>query len=148
MSRDVKETLRETITQTHLMAYLQIRGYRCTQQKEAVAKELEARFSACSIEGMMLVTGLGRATVYRILKTFNKEGFVHFSPTLRGYFCCQKLYGEKAKSGCHSFGVCEKCGKVWEVIEQNHAHPKIQGFTHKSKEHEWLGLCTSCRLRA
>lgn len=148
MSRDVKETLRETIAKTHLMGFLQVRGYKCTPAREAVAEVLEEVGGLHALDEILEISNLGRMTVYRVLKTLREEGLVHYSASKNAYFACQKLYSDKAKSSCHSFGVCQKCSFVREVIETNHAHPKIQGFTHESKEHEWLGLCTSCRLRA
>lgn len=83
-------------------------------------------------------------TIYRVLDVFEKVGIVHKIHTKEGYVRCDF---EKQK-GCHTFAVCDQCGRADEFIqltcEMEKAIPK--DLPYKSLRHlsEMAGTCNQC----
>lgn len=122
-------------------------GYKCTPERDTVATALDESRKALTVLELKEETDLPRMTLHRILKTFQKEKLVHRSPTFNAYFACRRLMQARRRTACHSFAVCEKCKKVQEFVHEKHAHPKFTNFRVQTNEHEWLGLCATCKLK-
>ncbi len=148
MPRLEKDTIKETIPQTALVGFLQVCGYKCTPERESVAKVLDENWKALTLFELKEETALPRMTLHRILKTFQKEGLVHHSPSFNAYFACKRVMQARRRTSCHSFSICESCKAVQEFVHEKHAHPKFKNFQVQTREHEWLGLCTRCRLQS
>lgn len=138
---ETKDELMETVPENTCSGFLQVRKYRLTQARQKIGTELE-RKQFWTVEQMAKKTGLSRMTTHRVLKLLHKEKLIHFSNTAGAYFHCHKPFQSKAASSCHSFGVCAKCKAVREFIHDKHPHPHIKGMEVKTKEHEWVTLCT------
>ena len=88
------------------------------------------------------------STVYRILKTFQKLGLIHFVKEQNGYLCCQDFDCGK-KQHCHHQLVCEKCHKVEEIHLDDtdfikSIRAKNPNFRIQNHYFEFLGKCASC----
>jgi len=131
-------------TDSIIVGTLQCKNYRATKAREKVATLLTCRRHAFTNAEIVEETGLPRMTVRRVLEAFHKEGFIHYSPILKGYFACQKPIQSKKKGICHSFGVCIKCKSISEFLHPHHAHPRIRSFKVEDSVHEWKGICLNC----
>ena len=148
MPRLEEDKIKETVPKTELVGFLQVCGYKCTPERDRVAKALDENWKALTVLELQEETGLPRMTIHRILKTLRKEGLAHFSPSFNAYFACRRLMQARRRTSCHSFGICKNCKGVKESIEEGHAHPKFPNFHNEASEHEWLGLCTTCKIKA
>lgn len=147
MPRLEKDTIKETVPQTMLVGFLQVRGYKCTPERDTVAKALDEDWKVLTVLELKERTGLPRSTIYRVLAAFQKGGLVHRSPSFNAYFACKRLMQARRRTACHSFSICEKCKSVKEFVHEKHAHPRFPNFQVQISEHEWLGLCTSCKIK-
>ncbi len=147
MPRLEKDTIKETVPKTELVGFLQVHRYRCTLERDLIAKALDESWKALTVLELKEETGLPRSTIYSVLKAFQKEGLVHYSPSFNAYFSCRRLMQARRKTSCHSFGICKKCKAVKEKVEETHEHPKFPNFYNEAREHEWPGLCTTCKLK-
>lgn len=83
-------------------------------------------------------------TIYRVLEVFEKLGIVHKIHTKEGYVRCDF----EKQQGCHSFAVCEKCGRADEFLQlacdMEKSIPKE--LPYKSLKHlsEMAGTCNAC----
>lgn len=144
MPRYSNEEMKEYAPKTVSVGFLQIKHYRCTQEREAIAKILESNRRIFTAKELAILSKLTPKTVHRILKTFEKEDLCHFSPRFKGYFACQKLMQSRRKKSCHSYAICKNCKKVSEWVHEKHLHPRVNSFKLDEHLHEWLGLCESC----
>ena len=85
-------------------------------------------------------------TVYRALEFLQENGLVHKIESLNAYYGCS------AEEAQHSpqFLICEDCGDVAEVSQQQSLEEKISelakqaGFKIKDQVIEIKGVCANC----
>ena len=96
---------------TNLMAVLEDRGYRATSPRRAVARLLERKQKGFTIEDISEeLPSIGKATIYRTIKLFLKEGVVCKFPLMDGApFYCLSRTGHR-----HHHSICVQCGEVEE----------------------------------
>ena len=96
---------------TDLMALLEDRGYRATAPRKAVAKLLEQKQKGFTVEALSEeLPSVGKATIYRTIKLFLKEGMVCKFPLMDGApFYCLARTGDR-----HHHSICVQCGEVEE----------------------------------
>lgn len=133
----------ESIAQTHVCGMLQIRGHSVTRERERVAGLLEGSHRVWRFKEIQKETRLPQKSLRRILELFTDEKLIHYSADNKAYFGCQNPY-QSRKTSCHSFGICESCGRVQEFIHQDHVHPKLRGMKVLGHEHEWKAHCLTC----
>ena len=96
---------------TSLMAVLEERGFRATAPRKAVARLLEQKRKGFTVEALSEeLPSIGKATIYRTIKLFLKEGVVCKFPLMDG----SPLYCLTRTDHRHYHTVCVQCGDVGE----------------------------------
>ena len=96
---------------TNLMAVLEARGYRATAPRKAVAELLQQKQKGFTVEALVdELPSVGKATIYRTIKLFLKEGLVCKFPMMDG----ASFYSLASISHRHHHSVCVQCGEVGE----------------------------------
>lgn len=142
-----KDEILERTPKSNLTAFLQVSGWSCTNPRDAIGQIFEShRWKACTVQEIAREAKIPRRSIYDTLKILLKKRLVHFSPSLRAYFWCQKSSAKQAHLpvNCHSFAICKKCKRVDEFIHGKHSHPNLKSIKDLSREHEWVGLCRTC----
>jgi len=142
-----QDPIYEPIPDTHTGALLQVSRRSVTKTREKVAAVMEIGYSGKSwtIQALQQETQLPQKSIRRVVDTFLEEGLAHYSATFKAYFLCKKPERLSRRKHCHSFGICENCGRVGEFVHAKHAHPRIRYMKVTGQEHEWLTLCLSCK---
>jgi Fur family ferric uptake transcriptional regulator len=132
-----------------LLAALDAAGFRLTDARRDVAAlvaERDGPFTAADIlaDARARRLGIGRATVFRALDTFNE---LHVVERL------DLPNGEHAYVGCepahHHHVVCERCGSTTEIDDRGvrdivRAVERRTGFRVDSHRLELFGRCPAC----
>lgn len=90
---------------------------------------------------------LDQSTVYRIIESLAKEGFVKVISLLEGYNRYELERGDH-----HHHFVCTECEKILPVHLDNHlieSEKEIEekeGVTITNHSLEFFGICKSCKL--
>lgn len=128
---------------------------RTTRQKLAIVECLAAnRGKHLSADGLFDLlrqagTPVGQATVYRALKTLEREGMVkkYFIP--EGTGACYQYSGDSPECGKHCHLVCERCGAVVHMGSDRLATFVAEargqsGFAIDERRLAFYGLCEKC----
>lgn len=84
------------------------------------------------------VPTLSRTTVYNTVKLFAQCGLAR-ALTIEGF---QTRYD--ADVSMHGHFLCKNCGKVYDFKLTNVIDDELQGFSVKSKEVYYSGICRDC----
>ncbi len=94
-----------------LIAVLEERGFRATAPRKAVAKLLEKKQRGFTVEALSEeLPSIGKATIYRTIKLFLKEGVVCKFHLMDG----SPLYCLTRVGHRHYHSICIQCGDVAE----------------------------------
>jgi len=90
-------------------------------------------------------TGIGIATVYRVLTQFEAAGLIRRHNFEGGFSVFEIEHGEH-----HDHLVCERCGSVTEffndtIEREQHAIAKQHGFLITEHHHTIYGVCKHCQ---
>jgi Fur family ferric uptake transcriptional regulator len=135
----------------HWRAYLERKGLKTTQQREAIVDAFLRTSGHVALEDLLSSArrkhpSVGLATVYRTVKLLEEAGIAaarHFGPG-------QTLYEVAEGRAHHDHLICENCGFITEFeseeIEtlQNAAARRL-GFNVLRHRHELFGLCEKAR---
>ncbi len=118
---------------------------RFTPQREAVAGYIANHKGVFSAEQIgKSIKGVDRASVYRIMRLFEKLDLIHPVLTLRG-----KEYYEAHGERHHHHEICVRCGKTACIacpLPAQAGPPKKKSKMLKIKHHTFVvtGLCKKC----
>lgn len=129
---------------------LKAAGYKITGPRRAVLDVLataEMPLSAYDIEERIPENiPINVVTIYRVLEVFEKLGIVHRIHTKEGYVRCDF----EKQQGCHTFAVCDQCGRADEFIQltcdMEKAIPKNLSYKNLKHLSEMTGTCEKCSL--
>lgn len=132
------------------LSILKANGYKITGPRMAMLGVLNSAtipLSAYDIEETIPENvPVNVVTVYRVLELFEALGIAHKVHTKEGYVRCDF----ETKPGCHSFAVCNTCGRVAEFInaacKTETLVPKNLPFKNLKHLSEAAGLCNPCSL--
>ncbi|MCK4177800.1 Fur family transcriptional regulator [Aciditerrimonas ferrireducens] len=126
-------------------------GQRITPQRDLVAEVLEQADRPLSAQELLAAVEardrrIGRATVFRTLQSLQEAGIVQQVPRpggQGGYLLC-------ATSGHHHHLVCQRCGRVEDLPEEEVAAfvgavARDHGFAVDHASFELSGTCAACR---
>jgi len=125
------------------------RRLRVTVQRQAVYRALAADTTHPTADALHAklragMTGLSLATVYRILESFVREGFVRRVSSQDG------LGRFDANLAHHQHLVCRSCGCITDLQEESLARMKLPSrglreFAPEDLEIRVIGICAPCR---
>jgi Fur family ferric uptake transcriptional regulator len=135
----------------HWRAYLERKGLKTTQQREAIVDAFLRSSGHVALEDLLSSARrkyprVGLATVYRTVKLLEEAGIAaarHFGPG-------QTLYEVSEGRAHHDHLICDSCGFITEFeneeIEalQDSAAERL-GFNVLRHRHELFGLCEKAR---
>ena len=126
-------------------------GQRITPQRDLIAGVLEAADGPLGAQELLEAValrdaGIGRATVFRTLQSLQDAGVVQHVPLpgdQGGYLLCPT-------SGHHHHLVCQRCGRVEDLLEEEvalfvGAVARDHGFDIDHTGLELSGHCSGCR---
>ena len=125
-------------------------GWRLTDQREVVVREIADRAGAFTAEALvdeLRPRGIGRATVYRALDLLERQGMItkmHLDGC-HGYTVCE--------DGHHHHLVCNMCGKVTQV-DATEVEAEIRTLADRLRFRvdthtlEFSGRCEACLATA
>jgi Fur family transcriptional regulator, ferric uptake regulator len=135
----------------HWRAYLERKGLKTTQQREAIVDAFLRSSGHVALEDLLSSArrkhpSVGLATVYRTVKLLEEAGIAearHFGPG-------QTLYEVSEGRAHHDHLICDACGFIIEFendeIEQLQDNAaKRHGFNVLRHRHELFGLCEKAR---
>ena len=128
-------------------AYLQRKGLKTTQQREAIVDAFLRSSGHVALEDLLASArrkhpGVGLATVYRTVKLLEEAGIAaarHFGPG-------QTLYEIAEGRAHHDHLICDSCGFITEfesdeIEELQDGLAQKLGFNVLRHRHELFGLC-------
>jgi Fur family ferric uptake transcriptional regulator len=135
----------------HWRAYLERKGLKTTQQREAIVDAFLRSSGHVALEDLLSSArrkhpSVGLATVYRTVKLLEEAGIAaarHFGPG-------QTLYEVAEGRAHHDHLICERCGFITEFeseeieVLQDTAARRL-GFNVLRHRHELFGLCEKAR---
>ncbi len=132
------------------IAILKGNHYKITGPRMAVLEALEKAkipLSAHDIEEWIPENiPINVVTIYRVLEIFEKLGIIHRIHTKEGFVRCDF----EQQKGCHTFAVCDHCGRADEFIEEKCEMEVMipKNLPYRSLKHlsEMAGTCNSCAL--
>jgi Fe2+ or Zn2+ uptake regulation protein len=125
-------------------------GRRMTQQRQAIwdliTDDPDSHLSAEGIADRL--PSIHKATVYRTLELLVDEGLL-----LRTDLGGDRAYYEPAREHPHHHLVCERCGKVSHIHDEElgDLRRRVQaatGYVLGSRDISFYGLCPTCQTRA
>jgi Fur family ferric uptake transcriptional regulator len=135
----------------HWRAYLERKGLKTTQQREAIVDAFLRSSGHVALEDLLSSARrkhprVGLATVYRTVKLLEEAGIAaarHFGPG-------QTLYEVAEGRAHHDHLICDACGFIIEFesdeIEQlQDSAARRMGFNVLRHRHELFGLCERAR---
>lgn len=122
--------------------------YKITGPRMAVLNVLESAkvpLSAYDIEEHVPENiPINVVTIYRVLDVFETLNIIHKVHTKEGYVRCDF----EQQKGCHSFAICNKCGRADEFIQEKcdlkSTLPKKLAYKSLSHISELSGVCEQC----
>ncbi len=139
----MEQTIRAFIT------FLKRKGYRITEQRIAVLKEvlsMEGHFEAKDLcERFEDRSDVSRATVYRTLRLLLESGLIRETVSDEKH-----PHYEKTVGGFHGHLICLNCGRIVEfpesgVMDLQREISERYGFELKFGKFEIFGICRRCR---
>lgn len=133
------------IAQLNLREIIKSAGFKHTQTREKVLRELIKSKQAISIDELFekLQRSVNRVTIYRILDDFTRAGVVYQTDfrTGKAYFEYQKKH--------HHHVVCTSCGHKQDIdVCVSFPAEKVPNF--KTISHhtlEFFGICDRCSVK-
>ena len=135
----------------HWRAYLERKGLKTTQQREAIVDAFMRTSGHVGLEDLLTRArrsqpSVGLATVYRTIKLLEEAGIAaarHFGPG-------QTLYEVSEGRAHHDHLICDSCGFITEFENDEIEHlqdaaAKRFGFNVIRHRHELFGLCEKAR---
>ena len=130
------------------LARLRAADYKITGPRQAVLEVLQRAaipLSAYDIEERIPENiPINVVTIYRVLELFEKLGITHRIHTKEGFVRCDF----EQKKGCHTFAVCDTCGRADEFIEEKCEMEIMvpKNLPYRSLKHlsEMAGTCDNC----
>jgi Fe2+ or Zn2+ uptake regulation protein len=116
-------------------------GMKATKQRQLVLSILHAKKGPMTVDHMVTKTGIGFATLYRILEVFEKAGLVR-KVDLRG-----NSFFYEINDAHHHHIVCTACGGIEEidVCGIDKLLPRSKKFKIINEHSlEFFGICTTC----
>ncbi len=148
---DSKDAKSSKDSKDHWRAYLQRKGLKTTQQREAIVDAFLRSSGHVALEDLLASARrqhprVGLATVYRTVKLLEEAGIAaarHFGPG-------QTLYEIAGGRAHHDHLICDHCGFIIEFesdeIEQlQDAAAQRLGFRVLRHRHELFGICDKTR---
>ncbi|MBI4056548.1 MAG: transcriptional repressor [Elusimicrobia bacterium] len=132
--------------------YLEKKDLRLTPQREKILDLLlgaERHLSQEEIYQALKAEGIGRVTVFRMLKLLERANLAEGVTTANG----QPRFEIKMERPHHDHLVCIECGHImeiqWPEVErvQEKTCRKV-GFSPLWHRHEIFGRCAECRVKA
>lgn len=118
---------------------------RYSRQKEIIKKEIKGRFDHPTADDIYVACrkvepSISLGTIYRNLKVLSEEGVIETLETVD-----KKLHYD-GREGVHSHFICEKCGKIHDIMGENYCPTSLgaRGFKVKTSKSVYYGLCPQC----
>ena len=126
-------------------------GLRKTPFRREVLKVLKTH-QGRAIASEVIESALGehdRITLYRTLKSFEKKGLIHLTPSLTGqakYALCQHLCSEDAHHDMHAHFHCDQCGETTclDDLSSTKSYHVPRGYEVKDIQVTLSGTCQQC----